>query len=271
LSDPSHGSAYPSAFADNTLRDQVLPPRPIESPAPGNTLEPPNRGDQSPIASCLQHPGDWFDPKCRTFTRHQCLKCPIRDQCAQSALRARPAYGMWAGVWIDGDFHDKQHLLLLAQPEPTPSPKPLDQQPITPAPAASRQPRGRRPKRVGKLVVASPPPAIAAQITARASGNCEVMAPACTYQQGAIVSRRRGATTARPLGSPADAIAACRNCIDLIEHTDIPTALDLGYIVDPRSATSTAAMLWRQHRWVYLDTRGRIHDAGDPTLTHTAC
>ena len=127
---------------------------------------------------------------------------------------------------------------------------------------------GRR-IRVGKLLIASPLPVIAAQITARASGHCEIMAPACTYQQAAIFSRRRRAHP-RPLGSPADAIAACRNCIDLIEHTDIPTALDLGYIVDPRSPTSTTAMLWRQHRWVYLDTRGRLHDTADPSLTHTA-
>ena len=176
---------------------------------------------------------------------------------------------MWAGVWINSDFDNKQHLLV-GHAQPTPSRKPDEHQAITQAAVTTgRQPRCGRRIRVGKLLIASPPPAIAAQITARASGNCEIMAPACTYQQAAIFSRRRRATR-RPLGSPADAIAACRNCIDLIEHTDIPTALDLGYIVDPRSTTSTTAMLWRQHRWVYLDTRGRIHDTGDPSLTHTA-
>ncbi|KPN46600.1 hypothetical protein AN933_25730 [Mycobacterium intracellulare subsp. chimaera] len=95
------------------------------------------------------------------------------------------------------------------------------------------------------------------------------MAPACTYQQSVIFSRRRRRDRT-PLSSPADAIAACHLCIDLIEHTDVPTALDLGYLVDARRCTSTAAMLWRQHRWVYLDTRGQLHPTGGATLTATA-
>ena len=52
------------------------------------------------------------------------------------------------------------------------------------------RPPGRR-SCVGKLLTTTPPPAIAAQITARASGHCEVMAPACTYQQALIFCRRR--------------------------------------------------------------------------------
>jgi hypothetical protein len=132
------------------------------------------------------------------------------------------------------------------------------------------RPPGRR-SCVGKLLTTTPPPAIAAQITARASGHCEVMAPACTYQQALIFGRRRRTETPRRFGSPADGIAACRNCLDLIEHTDLPTALDLGYLVDSRSPTSVTAVLWRQHRWVYLDIRGRIHDAVESTLSNTAC
>ena len=97
------------------------------------------------------------------------------------------------------------------------------------------------------------------------------MAPACTYQQALIFGRRRRTETPRRFGSPADGIAACRNCLDLIEHTDLPTALDLGYLVDSRSPTSVTAVLWRQHRWVYLDIRGRIHDAVESTLSNTAC
>lgn len=218
---------------------------------------------------CLQHPGDWFDPKRRAFTRQQCLKCPNLAQCSQSALRDRPSYGMWAGVWINGDFSSKERLLI-GHTQPMPNTKPPDRQEITPPPTpSSRHARPGRRIRVGKLLITSPLPAIAAQITARASGHCEIMAPACTYHQAAIFSRRRG-TTLRPLGSPADAIAACHNCIDLIEHTDLPTALDLGYIVDPRSTTSTTAMLWRQHRWVFLGTHGRIHDIADPSVTQTA-
>jgi hypothetical protein len=132
------------------------------------------------------------------------------------------------------------------------------------------RPPGRR-TCVGTLLT-SAPAAIAVQITARASGHCEVMAPACTYQQALIFfRRRRAAESPRRFSSPADGIAACRNCVDLIEHTDIPTALDLGYLVDARTPTSVSAVLWRQHRWVYLDIRGRIHDATASALSNAAC
>ncbi|ASL12237.1 WhiB family transcriptional regulator (plasmid) [Mycobacterium europaeum] len=223
------------------------------------------------VASCLQHPGDWFDAKRRTYTRQQCLNCPTLQPCTESALHRQPSYGMWAGVWIDGDFPAKRHLLGLPA-QPPPDTKSLDLQPVTPpaaVPAATRAARPGRRVRVRKLLIAAPAPAIAQQITARASGHCEIMAPACTYEQAAIFSRRRRAHP-HTLGSPADAIAACRNCIDLIEHTDIPTALDLGYLVDPRSTTSTTPMLWRQHRWVFLDTHGHLHDTTDLTVTHHA-
>ena len=135
---------------------------------------------------------------------------------------------------------------------------------------ANARPPGRR-SCVGTLLTAAPPAAIAALITARASGHCEIMAPACTYQQALIFSRRRRAQPNAPARSAADGIAACRNCVDLIEHTDVPTALDLGYLVDARTPTSVSAMLWRQHRWVYLDIRGRIHDATASALSNTAC
>ncbi|KEP38770.1 hypothetical protein MKSMC1_60600 [Mycobacterium kansasii] len=230
-----------------------------------------NLEDHSPTTACQQHPRDWFDPTRRTFTRQQCLQCPIRRECGQAALRDRPTYGMWAGVWISNDFETKQHLFLAPTPRAV-SAKTTPPQPITRAATTTSAPSRRsRPAKVGTLLIAAPPAAIAAQITARASGHCEIMAETCTHQQSAIFSRRRHTTAASALASPADAIAACPNCIDLIEHTDLPTALDLGYLVDPRSCTSTAAMLWRQHRWVYLDTRGRIHDADAPSQTHTAC
>lgn len=209
----------------------------------------------TPTPPCSNHPDAWLDPTRQTLTRQHCRRCPNLVQCGQTALRQRPSYGMWAGIWIDGDFNGKKHLLGAVQP-------------LT-SPPTAMHPRTRR-RRVGTLLIAPPPQPIAAPITARASGNCEIMAPACTYHQAVIFSRRRGATS-KPLGSPADGIAACRNCLELIEHTDLPTALDLGYLVDPRQATSTAAMLWRQHRWVYLDTRGHLQPLDTPAASHTAC
>lgn len=227
-----------------------------------------------PSTPCLQHPGDWVDPKRRALTRRQCLSCPSRGGCAAAALRNRASYGMWAGVWIDGDFAEKHHLLKLTHAGTSPSAiaesaAPQSNPPHLAPPAPARTPQRTRRSRVGKLRTDSPVPAVAALITARCSGHCEIMAPACTYQQSAIFSRRRRAARTT-LSSPADAVAACHNCIDLIEHTDTPTALDLGYIVDPRSCTSTTAMLWRQHRWTYLDAQGRLHPATGPDLAQIA-
>lgn len=219
---------------------------------------------------CVQHPGIWFDASRRTFTREQCLRaCPNLVLCSQSALSNRPTYGMWAGVWINDDFSAQQDVLAarahLSAAEPADGPPDT---PHEPTPSPPPIPPARR-TRVGKLLTAPPPAAISAQITARASGNCEIMAPACTYAQRAIFSRRRRAVITAFI-TPADALAACLNCIDLIEHTDIPTALDLGYLVDPRSCMSTTAVLWRQHRWVHLDTRGRIHDVDSPASAQSA-
>ncbi len=229
-----------------------------------------HKHDTDAHVPCLKHPGDWFDPNRRTYTRQQCLNCPRLARCGAVARQQQPTYGMWAGVWIDGDLPAKTHLLGLPARKAASTQSPVPQPISTPGvPAAGRSARPGRRARVRKLLIATLEPATAARITARASGHCEIMAPACTYTQAAIFSRRRR-THPCPLGSPADAIAACRNCIDLIEHTDIPTALDLGYIVDPRATTSTTPMFWRQHRWVFLDTHGRLHDADHSTVTHTA-
>ncbi|WP_197048071.1 WhiB family transcriptional regulator [Mycobacterium paragordonae] len=225
-------------------------------------------GILAPSTPCQRHPVDWLDPTRTALTRQLCLTCPGLTACAQAAHRDRPDYGMWAGVWIDGDFTAKEHLLGCQNPVHEPTTPAVA--PQTPGVRLSWRAPGRaRHRRVGKLCTAAPPAQLAALITARAAGHCEIMAPACTYQQSAIFTRRRAASPT-PLGSPADALAACRNCIDLIEHTATPTALDLGYIVDPRSCTSTVALLWRQHRWVYLDTRGRLHRCEGPTQAVTS-
>ncbi|KAA1244169.1 hypothetical protein F0Q45_25100 [Mycobacterium simiae] len=215
-----------------------------------------------PPTPCLSHPGDWVDPARKAFTRRQCLSCPSLGGCAEDALRQRPSYGMWAGVWVNGDFAAKRPLLIGRRSQGSRPPKSPDPQP-DPPPSPPIAPA------VGTLVTAPPAPVVAALITARASANCEIMAPACTYRQSAIFTRRR-----RPprtaLASPADALAACANCIELIEHTDLPTARDLGYLVDPRTTTSSVPVLWRQHRWVYLDTRGRLHPTSGPELVEIA-
>lgn len=280
MHDRFHGSAHLGQVLQNARRDQTAmrhhpaahprrAPR-LATDATHTTLNSPH--DSAALTPCQQNPADWCDPKRRLFTRQQCLQCPQRSDCASSTLQHKPSYGMWAGIWINNDFTSKQHLLLL-EPPPPPAPAAAPAEHACPAPVPqtrARVPRRDRRIRVGRLLRASPPPATAALISARASGHCEILAPACTLQQAVIFSRRRRNLTAGELSSPADGIAACHNCIDLIEHTDIPTAMDLGYLVDPRCTTSTTAVLWRQHRWVYLDTRGRTHNIDEPALIHSA-
>lgn len=216
---------------------------------------------------CSEHPNDWVDPHQLTRTRRLCLRCPQLSDCAAAALLQRPNFGMWAGVWIDGDFEGKHHLLGRHIPAISSATTATHQDPPgqgghSPTAPASARPRSRR-QLVRRLHTQPPGMQIAALITARASGHCEIFATGCTYQQSAIfLRRRRSANTT--LGSPADAIAACSNCIDTIEHTEISTALDLGYLVDPRSPASGAPVLWRQHQWVYLDTRGNLYPCPTP-------
>lgn len=230
-----------------------------------------------PSTPCQHEPGDWFDQHRRALTRRHCLNCTSRRVCADTAMQLRPPHGMWAGIWIDGDFTAKEHLFASQRFTPLPAaPQPDDDttdntdniDTIAAARARPLPPDNRR-RRVGRLPTTAPPPQVAALITARASAHCEIMAPACTYTQAAIFTRRR-VSAPGVLASPADAVAACANCIELIEHTELPTALDLGYLVDARTATSGVAMWWRHHRWVYLDTRGHLQPCtpGVPVRTH---
>jgi Transcription factor WhiB len=257
----------------NTFHDTSLPAAVrstsqfVTETCPAAPLIPIRRTDATP---CAREPAAWFDPRRQAFTGRQCLRCPARAECAQSALDRQPSYGMWAGVWIDGDFSVKQRLLSAIAASCAELDPDANQAITAPATPPRARPPGRR-RRVGALLTTPPPAAIAVLITARASGHCEIMAPACTYQQAVIFSRRRRAERDNhQLRSAADGIAACGNCVDLIEHTDLPTVLDLGYLVDARTPTSITAMLWRQHRWVYLDTRGRIQ-IPTSALTNTAC
>ncbi|MGV7303119.1 WhiB family transcriptional regulator [Mycobacterium kansasii] len=284
LTDRFYGTAcphpVPAPFANRDpnraqhATDQPAgPARPAHPDRPNHSGHPPerltDRNDHPAVALCRQNPGDWSDPKRRVLTRQLCRRCPVRRDCTELALRNKPSYGMWAGIWLDNDFDAKQHLLVLNTP---PVPNTDNGAPTQPPAPVEERPRRRvgRQTRVRRLLLNSLPPAVAALITARASGHCEIMAPACTYQQTAIFTRRRHTVAGSDLASPADGIAACHNCINLIEDSAIPTALDLGYLVDPRCTTSTTAMLWRQQRWVYLDIRGHIHDINDATLTHSA-
>lgn len=181
------------------------------------------------------------------------MSCPRLERCRTETLTEQPNYGMWAGVWIDHDFPAKRRQL-----------------------SAPHTPRGLRTKRGGPgpstavqtLMVNQATPAAAALITARASGHCEILAPACHLSQQLIFTRRHHTLPATgEVSSPADAIAACENCAELIEHTDIATAISLGYITTDRHSNATWPVYWRQQRWVTLDHFGHLANQHQPATT----
>jgi hypothetical protein len=103
-------------------------------------------------------------------------------------------------------------------------------------------------------------------VTARASGHCEILAPACLLDQQLILTRRaQGAAT--PPDSPASGLAACHNCAELIEQTDPHTALRYGYITDHRQPVTSWPVYWRQRRWVLLSHFGQLIDRPDQPPT----
>ncbi|OLT84737.1 hypothetical protein BKG58_15865 [Mycobacteroides abscessus subsp. abscessus] len=151
---------------------------------------------------------------------------------------------MWAGVWIDHDFETKRHLLALMPPQA------LLPRPAGPPPTPL----------VSALPVMNITTEAAALVAARASGHCEILAPACLLRQQLIFNRRIDlGHDCAPADSPAEALAVCENCADLIEHTDIHTAQQLGYITTAQHPSPSAPMFWRQRHWLLLDHFGRLH------------
>jgi hypothetical protein len=169
---------------------------------------------------------------------------------------------MWAGIWIDGQIDDVAHYLrALADTYPEPAGKPTT---ITSPP-----PIGER----GVMHRASPPPrvaaaaefqspryapapgttrreAVAAVITARASGQCELMTPHCRYTSDTQISRITGHHSC-DAEHPASAYVACRPCQGAVAALQPQLARRLGYLVDPPTDPVTTPFFWRQ-RWVYL-------------------
>lgn len=156
---------------------------------------------------------------------------------------------MWAGVWIDHDFPTKRSQLTTPH-----TPRGLRTKRGGPGPSAAVQ----------TLLVNQATPAAAALITARASGHCEILAPACHLSQQLIFTRRHHSLAAGEVSSPADGIAACENCAELIEHTDIATAISLGYVTLDHHSNATWPVYWRQQRWVTLDHFGHLANNGQP-------
>ena len=154
-----------------------------------------HKRDTCPTTPCRQHPGDWSDPKRRSFTRQQCLQCPIRSDCADSALRNQPVLRHVGRRLDQRRLHRKQHLLLPDTP-PAPNTDPPSTHARTlPAVTSART----TPRAAGESVSAncSSPP------HHRPSPHSSPPAPAVTAK-----SWPPPAPTSRPPSSPAAAAAS---------------------------------------------------------------
>jgi hypothetical protein len=192
--------------------------------------------------SCRQAPPRWPDRTQQLTTQPLGPSYLRLDRSRRETLAANHTFAMWARAPIDNDLPAKRHLL-----QPTPRLR------------SCAPPRPSRQTRVGALPVNELPPNAAAMVTARASGHCEIMAPACLLGQQLIFTRRTQGCPLPP-DSPAAALAACHNCAELIEQTDPDTALRYGYITDNRQPTTSWPVYWRQRRWVSLSHFGQLID-----------
>jgi hypothetical protein len=152
---------------------------------------------------------------------------------------------MWAGIWIDGGNLTDVKRYLLAITEGTPSAPPL--------PAAHVQ----RIEVARRLRVIRPPAkhSVAAVITARSSGHCEIMAADCLLTLEAIASRIRG-RCGRELADPAAGYAVCRICQAAVTRMEPRLSHQLGYIVDNPANAANVPFYWRQSSWMSLDSAG---------------
>jgi hypothetical protein len=198
---------------------------------------------------CQRDPDRWFNRADRTYALAGCLACPARSWCARQALGDDASWGMWAGVWIDGNLAEiapyLQAIAETAQPTPPPPTAP---------PLPTNTYRIEAPRRPPVIR----PPAkhtVAAVITARSSGHCEVMAADCGLGLEAIASRIRG-RHCQELADAAAGYAVCRACQAVVAQMEPRLSYQLGYIVESPASAARVPFFWRQSRWMRLDSAG---------------
>jgi hypothetical protein len=154
---------------------------------------------------------------------------------------------MWAGIWIDGDLADVEHYLrAIADDAPSTAPPPpttIHRQLPPPARAS---------------VVIGPSAAehnVAALITVRSSGHCEILASGCRLDLEAIVDRIPG-RGGHDLTNSADGYAVCGSCQASVATMEPRLARRLGYIVDDVVTAAAVPFYWRQRHWMRFDPAG---------------
>ncbi|MGY4646613.1 WhiB family transcriptional regulator [Mycobacterium sp. URHB0021] len=203
-----------------------------------------------PLA-CQQDPERWFDRTDRTRALAGCLQCPARPWCAGEALAVRPVFGMWAGIWIDRNFADAAHYLhAIVEISPSATPPP-------PAATVTAAPTGvpAAPVRRVSTRVSAARASVAALITARSTGHCEILAPNCLLDSDGICTRIPGRLPSE-LCDTAAGYVACRRCRQVVTNMHQELAHRLGYLVEARGDPADTPFYWRQSRWMMLDSGG---------------
>jgi hypothetical protein len=213
-----------------------------------------NRGRALP---CRSDPDRRFDRADRAPALLGCLSCPVRRDCAATALRARADWGIWAGIWIDGDHAvTAEHLRAIAAGASA-----------APTRRCTPPPRPAIPRRRLPGVAAARSRSMLAAVTARSCGYCEVMADGCRYTARTLISRVLGIDGHR--GSPAAAFYACAGCADVIADADPGVLRRDGYLVDGADQVDRIPFRWRRSRWVLLEHDGRLAELPElPALSH---
>jgi hypothetical protein len=214
----------------------------------------------SATAPCRESPDRWFDLRYHRESQELCMRCPVRGACARAALRAKAQHGMWAGIWIDGDFERLRPYLQAAADAPPPAAH-RDIRPKRQHANRIRSTRHRPPlPRPGNAApCATDPVSTASLIAARSSGHCEIMAPGCTFGFDHLCSRIRTKIHTRPRTSAAG-YGTCSNCREIVSHMDGRIARKLGYSVSHKRRPEHVPFYWRQTGWRLLDLRGCATD-----------
>jgi hypothetical protein len=209
----------------------------------------------STTLACQRDPERWFDPRHRRDALAQCLVCPSRRWCAREALTWRAAWGMWAGVWIDGCHDDAApYLSAIAKDDATPADwraPMVDTTMNRPSPPAPL----RRPP------ATSPSRSVSAALLARSCGHCEVFAEGCRYTLDRLVNRCPAEALSES-SCPAQLFAAGGTCADIVAHLEPQLAARSGYRVAAGRDPASVPFLWRGSRWVLLDRQGWVTEIG---------
>ena len=154
---------------------------------------------------------------------------------------------MWAGIWIDGNLADVAHYLQAIAEGKTPT---------TPPPATNITPANRTETPQPPVTITAPAKhTVAAVITARSSGHCEILAPGCRLHLEAIASRARDLGS-HELPDAAAGYAVCRSCQAAVDRMEPRLSYQLGYLVDNPANAAAVPFYWRQTRWLRLDSAG---------------